>query len=170
MALTPLKAGRVVKAGVNSRNQGGEVNCLARRLEVEAGWSRVAERSGGMAGIGQREVEDRADRWAPLGGDRGRRRRRQVAQSEIGNVFWPIRYCRGGWDGLSTRAARGGEGGWLAGLIGRAGRLAAGPIGPKVKENSFLNKNWNFEFTKALEICRKSFRRNFGMRTFPKFF
>jgi hypothetical protein len=81
MALTPLKAGRVVKEGVNSRNQGGEVNCLARHLEVEAGWSRVAERSGGMARIGRREVEDRTDRWGPLGGDRGRRHCRRATQT-----------------------------------------------------------------------------------------
>jgi hypothetical protein len=87
MALTPLKAGRVVKEGVNSGNQGGEVNYLSRHLEVEAGWSGVAERSGGVAGIGRREVEDRTDRWAPLGGDRGRRHRHRVAQCEKGNVF-----------------------------------------------------------------------------------
>jgi hypothetical protein len=79
MALTPLKAGRVVKEGVNSGNQGGEVNCLARHLEVEAGWSGVAERSGGVAGIDRREVEDGTDRWGPLGGDRGRSCRRRVA-------------------------------------------------------------------------------------------
>jgi hypothetical protein len=130
----------------------------------------VAERSGGVAGIGRREVEDRTDRWASLGGDRGRRRRRRVAQREKGNVFWPIRHYRAGWDGPSARAACRREGGWLAGLRGRAGRLAAGPIGPKAKENSFLNKNWIFEFTKALEICRKIFRRNFDLRIVPKFF
>jgi hypothetical protein len=28
----------------------------------------------------------------------------------------------------------------------------------------------NFEFTKALEICRRRFRRNFDMRIFPKIF
>jgi hypothetical protein len=50
------------------------------------------------------------------------------------------------------------------------GRLAAGPIGPKVKENSFLNKNLIFEYTKAFEICRRRFRRNFDMRIFPKIF
>jgi hypothetical protein len=103
----------VVKEGVNSGNQGGEVNCLARHLEVEAGWRGVAER----------------------------RRRRWVAQCEKGNVFWPIHHCRAGRDGLSARAACGREGRWLAGLRGRAGRLAVGPIGPKVKENSFPNKN-----------------------------
>jgi hypothetical protein len=30
-----------------------------------------------------------------------------------------------------------GKGRWLAGLRGRAGRLAAGPIGPKAKEKFF---------------------------------
>jgi hypothetical protein len=81
MVLMPLKAGRVVKKGVNSGNQGGEVNFLAWHLEVEVGWSGVAERSGSMAGIGRREVEDRTDRWAPLGGDRRRRCRRRAAQT-----------------------------------------------------------------------------------------
>jgi hypothetical protein len=55
-------------------------------------------------------------------------------------------------------------------VAGWAGRLAAGPIEPKAEKNSFPNKKWIFEFTKALEICRKRFRRNFGMRIFPKFF
>jgi hypothetical protein len=49
-------------------------------------------------------------------------------------------------------------------------RLAAGPIGPKVKENSFPNKNLIFEYTKALEICRRRFRRNFDMKICPKIF
>jgi hypothetical protein len=74
MALTPLNTRRVVKEGVNSGYQGGEVNYLARHLEVEAGWS-------GVAGISWREVENRTDRWSPLGGDRGRRRRHLVAQT-----------------------------------------------------------------------------------------
>jgi hypothetical protein len=52
----------------------------------------------------------------------------------------------------------------------RLGRKAAGPIGPKVKENSFLNKDLIFEYTKALEICRRRFRRDFDMRIFPKMF
>jgi hypothetical protein len=93
-----------------------------------------------------------------------------LRQREKGDVFLPIRHCRAGRDGPSARAAYGRKGRWLAGLRGWAGRLAAGPIGPKAKENSFPNKNWIFEFTKALEICRKRFRRNFGMRIFPKFF
>jgi hypothetical protein len=51
MALMPLKAGRVVKEGVNSGNQGGEVNCLAQHLEVEAGWPREAAAWLGSAGV-----------------------------------------------------------------------------------------------------------------------
>jgi hypothetical protein len=51
-----------------------------------------------------------------------------------------------------------------------AGPLAAGPIGLKVKEIFFPNKNLIFEYTKALEICRRRFRRIFDMRIFPKIF
>jgi hypothetical protein len=47
---------------------------------------------------------------------------------------------------------------------------AARSAGPKVRKKNFLIKNWIFEFTKALEICRRRFKRNFGMRIFPKFF
>jgi hypothetical protein len=58
----------------------------------------------------------------------------------------------------------------MVGPKGRMGRLAAGPIGPKVRKNSFLNNNLIFEYTKALEICRRIFRRNFDMWIFPKIF
>jgi hypothetical protein len=30
------------------------------------------------------------------------------------------------------------------------GRLAAWPVGPEVEKKSFWNKNWIFEFSKAL--------------------
>jgi hypothetical protein len=43
----------------------------------------------------------------------------------------------------------------------------AGPGELNSEEKFFSNKNWNFEFTKALEICRR-FRWNFDMRIFPK--
>jgi hypothetical protein len=56
------------------------------------------------------------------------------------------------------------------GCVGWTGRLAAGPMGWKLKENSFWNKNWIFEYTKVLEICRRRFRRNFDMWIVPKFF
>jgi hypothetical protein len=50
-----------------------------------------------------------------------------------------------------------------AGGVGR-------PAGLNSEEKFFSNKNWIFEFTKTLEICRRRFRRNFDMRIFPKFF
>jgi hypothetical protein len=43
------------------------------------------------------------------------------------------------------------------------------PDGPKAEENYFQIKFWIFEYTKALEICIRRFRRNFDMRIFPKF-
>jgi hypothetical protein len=49
--------------------------------------------------------------------------------------------------------------------VGRLGRL-----GQKLKEIPFRNKNWIFEFTKALEICTRRLRINFDTRIFPKFF
>jgi hypothetical protein len=58
----------------------------------------------------------------------------------------------------------------MAGPKGRMGWLAAGPIGLKVRKNSFPNNNLIFESTNALEICRRRFRRNFHMRIFPKIF
>jgi hypothetical protein len=62
-----------------------------------------------------------------------------------------------------------GEGGRgrLVGLSGPKGRM--GQLGQKLKK-SIQNKNWIFEFTKALEICTRRFRRNFDTRIFPKFF
>jgi hypothetical protein len=50
----------------------------------------------------------------------------------------------------------------------RASTGEAGPGGPNSEEKFFSNKNWIFEFTKALEICRS--RRNFDMMIFPKLF
>jgi hypothetical protein len=42
--------------------------------------------------------------------------------------------------------------------------------GPKSRKRIFELKIGFFEFTKALEICTRRFRRNFDMRIFPKFF
>jgi hypothetical protein len=44
----------------------------------------------------------------------------------------------------------------------------SGPVGCVKK--AFWNKKWIWEFTKALEICTRRFRRNFDTRIFPKFF
>jgi hypothetical protein len=66
----------------------------------------------------------------------------------------------------------GGEGapGRVAGLRGQTGRLAAGPFWAKSEEKFFSKKKLIFDYNKALEICRRRFRRNFDMRIFPKFF
>jgi hypothetical protein len=55
-------------------------------------------------------------------------------------------------------------------LAGLKADWAARSAGPKARKKNFRIKNWIFEFTKALEICRRRFRRNFDMRIFPEFF
>jgi hypothetical protein len=99
---------------------------------------------------------------------KGRRFSRNTL-SRMGGGNWAGRHRRAvGWVETVSWAGRGAEAQWGEG----GGRLkknkwaVAGPIGPKVKENSFPNKNLIFEYTKALEICR----RNFDMRNFPKIF
>jgi hypothetical protein len=54
--------------------------------------------------------------------------------------------------------------GGLWGEVGRHGRGWA--RWAKIWEELFLNKIWIFEYTKALEICTRRFRRNFDMRIF----
>jgi hypothetical protein len=80
-------------------------------------------------------------------------------------------------DATDTRAGWAGEGGFgLRGQRGQRGWLGqrlSGPVKlaePKVRKKDFWIKNWIFEFTKSLEICRRRFRRNFDMGIFPKFF
>jgi hypothetical protein len=64
-------------------------------------------------------------------------------------------------------ACRGSE---VSGLVGPKAGWAARSAGPKIKKKNFRIKNWIFEFTKALEICRRRLRRNFEVEIFPKFF
>jgi hypothetical protein len=65
-----------------------------------------------------------------------------------------------GWCGEGGRKA-----GWAAWT-----EQAGGWLGQNLKEKSFRNKNWIFEYTRALEICTWRFRRNFDMGIFHKFF
>jgi hypothetical protein len=115
MALKPLKARRVVKEGVNSGNQGGEVNYLARHLEVEAGWSREAAAWPGSADARWKIELTGGPHLAVTEGEgvvaRLRKREKET-------YFWPIRHCRAGQDGPSARAS--------CGRKGEKGRLAAG--------------------------------------------
>jgi hypothetical protein len=87
-------------------------------------------------------------------------------------VRWPWRSGTkggGGGNAGSSEEGRKGRGRGLVGHSGPKGQMVLGRLGRKLKENSFLNKNWIFEYTKALEICRRRFRWNFDMKFFPKF-
>jgi hypothetical protein len=53
--------------------------------------------------------------------------------------------------------------------VGRKAEQASGwlgRLGRNLKENSFQNKNWIFEYIKALENCIRRLRRNFDMGIF----
>jgi hypothetical protein len=99
--------------------------------------------------------------------------------------------CGGALLGLRRMKASGAQSsgrevGGITGLVGRGGGLdgSGRPVGQgrgvgrpaepsglnSVEKNSFRIKNWIFEYTKALEICRRRFRRNFEVGIFPKFF
>jgi hypothetical protein len=81
---------------------------------------------------------------------------------------------------VKTRPTRGLDGpagtilgcgdGAAVGLAGPEAERAAGSAGPKARKRISELKIRFFEFTKALEICRRRFRRNFDVRIFPKFF
>jgi hypothetical protein len=58
----------------------------------------------------------------------------------------------------------------MAGGAERASTGETGPGGLNSEEKIFSNKNWIFEFIKALEICRRRLRRNFDVTFFPKSF
>jgi hypothetical protein len=72
-----------------------------------------------------------------------------------------------GWPVGAVSACGGNE---ASGLVGRKAGWAARSVGLKIRKKNFRIKNWIFEFTKALEICRRRFRRNFEVGIFPKFF
>jgi hypothetical protein len=95
---------------------------------------------------------------------------------------WPF-FSSGGGVGATVEAARGRLGcdGGLGrpggrGPVGRGGKIGRlekkeewAATGPKAEENYFRIKFGFFEYTKALEICPRRFRRNFDMRIFPTF-
>jgi hypothetical protein len=56
------------------------------------------------------------------------------------------------------------------GWLGQRPSRPQGWPGRKYEKRISELKIWIFEFTKALEIYRRRFRRNFDMRIFPKFF
>jgi hypothetical protein len=100
---------------------------------------------------------------------RGRGGRLGKAQSERENVFPVKTRSTRGLDGPAGTVLTYGDGA-AGGLAGPEAERAARLAGLKAMKHGFSIKNWIFEFTKALEICRRRFRRNFDMRIFPKFF
>jgi hypothetical protein len=96
--------------------------------------------------------------------------RRQLCRDEgddlPGGPAGPGDGTEAGWRRGPTGRTRETEAGWWRGPRGRVGRLAAGPNGPEVKENSFPNKKLIFDYSKALEICIRRFRRNFEVGIF----
>jgi hypothetical protein len=77
-----------------------------------------------------------------------------------------------GWAERARWAGREAETQWGGGKrsMEKKKRWAAarpkGRMGRKRRKNSFSNKNLIFEYTKALKICTRRFRRNFDMRIF----
>jgi hypothetical protein len=126
--------------------------------------------------------EEGDDRWGPpvSQAQRGAKAVRGEAFSREGGgnqagchrraVGWADREAEAQWGEGGGRPVEKKKKWAMAGLKGRMGRLATGPMGPKVRKSSFLNNNLIFEYTKALEICRRRFSRNFDMRIFSKIF
>jgi hypothetical protein len=109
--------------------------------------------------------------WRGAARSRARLRlRREEGDDLPGGPAGPGNGTEAGWRHGPIGRTRETKAGWQRGPRGRVGRQAAGPNGPEVKENSFLNKNLIFDYSEALEICRRRFRRNFEVGIFPKFF
>jgi hypothetical protein len=120
-------------------------------------------------GVGRRGGEDTSDRWGPV--DRGTRERRP-AREGVNRKGKDISRedatdARAGWAGRPISSCVDGAAG---GPAGPEAKRAAGSAGPKIRKKEISELKLDFEFTKALEICRRRFRRNFDMRIFPKFF
>jgi hypothetical protein len=99
-----------------------------------------------------------------------RQLRREEGDDLQGGPAGPGDGTEAGWRRGPTGQMRETKAGWRCGLRDRVGQLTAGPNDPEVKENSFLNKNLIFDYSKVLEICRRRLRRNFEVGIFSKFF
>jgi hypothetical protein len=109
-----------------------------------------------------------SDRWGLVDREMMERRPAQEGVIQKGKRISPedATDAWAGWadcDDFGLRGRRGGWAGWAR------GRMSRGVGRAESKEKNFRIKNWIFEFTRALEICRR-FRRNFDMRDFPIFF
>jgi hypothetical protein len=124
------------------------------RVKRGKGWSLELSGTGGREEVAHMARVARRGGGGTNAGLGWRREGKGICGRWVGSACWPL-------NGLGRRP------------LGRKAEQAggtAGPTGLKLKKNSFQNKNWIFEFTKALEICTRRFRRNFDTRIFPKFF
>jgi hypothetical protein len=124
------------------------------------------KRLGSASAVGKTQLTSRAR----LTERQGRGGRLGEMRTEKENIFPTKMRPTRGLDGLARMISAYGDSA-AGGLPGPEAKRAAGSAEPKIrKKKKFPNENWIFEFTKALEICRRRFRRNFDMRIFPKFF
>jgi hypothetical protein len=139
-------------------------NYLAGHHEVRGRAARGGRRGQKKAaGVGRCGGEDTSDRWGPI--DRETRERRP-AREGVNRKGKHISCedaieARAGWAGRDDFGLPGRRGRWAGWARGRTGH---GVGRAENQEKNFRIKNWIFEFTKALEICRRRFRKNFDMR------
>jgi hypothetical protein len=126
-------------------------------------------RGGFSIGVGWRGEVGESDRWGPV--DRETRERQPAREGMIRKGKRIFREdatdARARWASRDDFGLRGWRDRWAGWARGRTGN---GVDRAESKEKNFRIKNWIFEFTKSLEICRRKFRWNFDMRIFPKFF
>jgi hypothetical protein len=148
-----------LRRGMNARG-----NCLAGHHEVGGQAARGGRRGWRKAiGVSRHSGEDASDNRGPVVRETRERRPTQEGANRKGKRIFredatDARARWAGWDDFGPRGRRGRWAGWARVRTGR-----------KVGRAESI-KNWIFEFTKALEICRRRFRRNFDMRIFRKFF
>jgi hypothetical protein len=123
------------------------------------------KRLGSVSAMGKTQLTS----GARLTERRGRGGRLGRARTKKENVFSAKTRPTRGLDGLVGMVSACGDG-MAGGLAGPEAERAARLAGPKARKKNFQIKIGFFEFTKALEICRRRFRRNFDVRIFPKFF
>jgi hypothetical protein len=111
-------------------------------------------RRGFPTGVGRHREGGESDRWGPVDGEtRERRPAREGVIRKGKRIFHEdATDAPAGWAGRDNFGLRGRRGRWAGWARGRTGRVVGRA---KSKEKNFRIKNWIFEFTKALEICRR---------------
>jgi hypothetical protein len=143
---------------------------LAGHLEVRGRAARGGRRRREKAaGVNRHGGEDTADKQGPLDREMMDWRPAREGANQKGKRISreDAIDARAGWAGRDSFNLRGRHGRWAGWARGQADRKVGRA---EIKKKNFRIKNCIFQFTKALEICERRFRRNFDMRIFPKFF